>query len=211
MWNEAGASLSLAIDPAYYQTVWFRALCTATFVGLLWALYRYRVHHIERECNMRLEERVGERTRIARDLHDTLLQSFPGLLLEFQAARNLFARRPEEAMHRLDEAISSAEAAIPKAEMQFRIYAQDQKFAATWHTCLRRRDRNFRKLRRHTADAAFHITVEGPPRNLPAVLQDEVYRMAWELLRNAFCHARARRIELEIRYDLQKLRFTDPR
>jgi signal transduction histidine kinase len=72
VWNEAGASFDFPIAPAYYQTHWFEALCAAAFLTLLWGLYRYRLQQIAREYNVRLEERVGERTRLARDLHDTL-------------------------------------------------------------------------------------------------------------------------------------------
>jgi hypothetical protein len=88
VWNEAGASFDFSIDPAYYQTAWFQASCVAAFLGLLWALYRFRLHQIAQEFNARLEERVGERTRIARELHDTLLQSFQGLMLRFQVAHD---------------------------------------------------------------------------------------------------------------------------
>jgi len=79
VWNEAGDSLDFSIDPAYYQTTWFRASCIAAFFALLWALYRYRLYQIRQEFTARLEGRVGERTRIAGELHDTLLQSFQGL------------------------------------------------------------------------------------------------------------------------------------
>jgi signal transduction histidine kinase len=75
VWNETGDSFDFSIDPAYYQTRWFQGSCAAAFLALLWALYRYRLHQITREFNARLDER----TRIARDLHDTLLQSFHGL------------------------------------------------------------------------------------------------------------------------------------
>ena len=112
VWNEAGASFDFSIAPAYYQTAWFQASCAAAFLGLLWALYRYRLHQIAREFNARLEERVNERTRIARDLHDTLLQSFHGLMFRFQAARNMLPRRPEEAMQALDTALERTEQAI---------------------------------------------------------------------------------------------------
>ena len=61
---------------------------------------------------MTLEARVGERTRIARDLHDTLLQSFQGLLLKFQAASNLLPGRPLDAKQRLDSAVDQAAEAI---------------------------------------------------------------------------------------------------
>ena len=112
VWNEAGDSLDFSIDPAYYQTVWFRLSLVAAFFGLLWALYRYRLHQLAREFNAQLEGRVDERTRIARELHDTLLQSFQAALFEFQAARNLFSKGREEAIQTLDSAISTAQDAI---------------------------------------------------------------------------------------------------
>ena len=96
-WNATGASLDFSIAPAYYQTAWFRASCGAAFLLLVWTLYRYRLRQIRLAFNVRLEERVGERLRIARDLHDTLLQSFQGLLLRFQTARELLLTRPAEA------------------------------------------------------------------------------------------------------------------
>ena len=114
VWNEAGASLDFSIAPAYYQTNWFRASCVAAFLALLWALYRYRLHQISQEFNVRLEER-WERTRIARELHDTLLQSFQASLFQMQAARNLFSRRPEKAVQTLDEAINMTEGAITES------------------------------------------------------------------------------------------------
>ena len=81
VWNEEGVSLPILITPPWWGTNWFRALCAAVFLALLWAAYQLRVRQLARQFNMRLEERVGERTRIARDLHDTLLQSFHGILL----------------------------------------------------------------------------------------------------------------------------------
>src|SRR6266436_745566 len=66
VWNEAGEFLDFSIAPAYYQTNWFRLSCVAAFLALLWALYQLRLHQVARQFNMRLEERVNERTRIAR-------------------------------------------------------------------------------------------------------------------------------------------------
>src|SRR5262249_13811756 len=81
VWNETGASLDFAIAPAYYQTTWFRLSMVATFLLLLAGLHQLRLRRVARQVEVRMEERVNERTRIARDLHDTLLQSFQGLLL----------------------------------------------------------------------------------------------------------------------------------
>jgi signal transduction histidine kinase len=112
VWNEAGDSLDFSIDPAYYQTTWFQASCVAAFLALLWALYRYRLHQIAREFNAHLEGRVDERMRVARELHDTLLQSFQGSLLVMGAARNLLSRHPEQAGQTLDRAINMAAGAV---------------------------------------------------------------------------------------------------
>ena len=71
VWNEAGAALDFSIAPAFYQTPGFRASCAVAFLVLLWGLYRYRLYQLAREFNVSLEARVGERTRMARDLHDT--------------------------------------------------------------------------------------------------------------------------------------------
>ena len=112
VWNEAGATLEFSIAPAYYQTRWFHALVVASALALVWAAYRGRVRQVARQYQRRLDERVNERTRIARELHDTLLQSFHGLLLQFQTAAYLLPERPAEARAQLDGAIVHAARAI---------------------------------------------------------------------------------------------------
>ena len=84
VWNSTEAILPFEVEPALWQTWWFRVSCVVAFLVLLWALYQLRLRQVARQFNIRLEERVSERTRIARDLHDTLLQSFHGVLLRFQ-------------------------------------------------------------------------------------------------------------------------------
>jgi len=97
VWNEVGASLDFSIAPAYYQTAWFALSCVAAFLALLWALYQLRLGQVTAQVRQRIEGRFEERERIARELHDTLLQSFQGVLLCFQAAINLLPERPNEA------------------------------------------------------------------------------------------------------------------
>src|SRR4029077_11479186 len=117
IWNEAAAFLEFSIVPAYYQTAWFRLTCAAVSLLILWALYQLRLQQLHRQFNIGLEARVKERTRIARDLHDTLLQSLHGLMFEFQAARNMFDRRPEAALQALDGAIMGTERAITESQV----------------------------------------------------------------------------------------------
>src|SRR6202043_1682808 len=94
VWSETFAKLDFSVPPAYYQTNWFRALCASMLLSLLWATYHWRVQQLQHQFNMTLEARVGERTRIARELHDTLLQSAHGVLLRFQTVSQLLPDRP---------------------------------------------------------------------------------------------------------------------
>jgi signal transduction histidine kinase len=196
VWNEAGASFDFSIAPAYYQTTWFRALCAAAFLGLFWALYRYRLHEIAREFNARLEERVNERTRIAGELHDTLLQSFHGLMFRFQAARNIVLRRPDEAVQALDAALERTEQAIAEG----RNAIQGLRSSTTVSNELAQA---VTALGEELASdsARFHVVVQGPPGDLHPILRDEIYAIAREAVRNAFRHAQARHIEVEITYN----------
>ena len=97
LWDDTPAKLDFSVTPAYYQTNWFRALCAVFLLAMLWAAYQRRVRQLHHQFEMTLDARVGERTRIARELHDTLLQSFHGLLLRFQTAFQLLPERPVEA------------------------------------------------------------------------------------------------------------------
>ena len=203
VWNEEGAILDFSVAPAWYQTIWFRVSCVGGFVLLLWALYQLRLQQLERQFGMQVEARVNERTRIARDLHDTLLQSFQGLLMRFQAVSNELAEG--ELKQELDEAIDRATGAITEGRDAVQglrsSVVERNDLAAALGT-----------LGKELAAPAsqppeFTMQVEGAARDLHPILRDEVYRVAGEALRNAFRHADARRIEVEIRYDERVFRL----
>jgi signal transduction histidine kinase len=162
----------------------------------------------QRIVELRLEERVSERTRIARELHDTLLQSFHGLMFQFQAARNLLPRRPESAMQTLDEAISATEQAL--AEGRDAIHGLRPE-ATVEHDLAKLLTATGQELRgAHDMNGnipSFRVIVEGKPQVLSPTLEDEIYRIGREVIRNAFRHAAASHIEVEIRYDEDQLRL----
>jgi signal transduction histidine kinase len=108
-------SLPILITPPWWNTNWFRAIYAALFIGLLWATYQLRVRQLARDFSLRVEERVSERTRIARELHDTLLQSVQASLIQMQVARTLVFRQPEQAVGTLDHTISMTEGAIAES------------------------------------------------------------------------------------------------
>jgi len=201
VWNQSGASLEFSILPAYYQTAWFQAFSAAVFLLLLGAAYQLHVRQLRRQFAIRLEARLTERTRIARDLHDTLLQTLHGLMFRFQAARNMFARRPEEALEALDGAIRRTEEAIAES----RDAIQDLRVERAAPTDLRELLTATGQELETSVDGkenrpTFRLIVEGERRDLSVGIEDEVYRIGRELLRNAFQHADAKHIEAEIRY-----------
>ena len=207
VWNEKGDELDFSVAPAYYQTNWFRALCAAIFLAMLWALYQYRLHQVAQEFNLGLEARVSERTRIARELHDTLLQSLHGLLLRFQAASNLLPERPAEAKQRLDSAIDQAAQAITEGRDAVQVLRSSTIETNDLALAISALGKELAADETNRNSAVLQVAVEGTPRNLHPILRDEVYRIAGEALRNASRHAQARQIEVEIRYDERELRL----
>ena len=206
VWNEQGDALEFSVLPAYYQTNWFRALCAAAFMASLWAAYQLRVRRLQREYNSAIEARVNERTRIARELHDTLLQSLQALLFQYQAARNLFAAGSERGMQVLDATLDRTEQAIAESRDAIRDIRSDNVAQNALPELLTMAGTELAESQGDHALPAFGVTVEGERRTLMPVIREETYRIALELLRNAFHHANAHRIEAEIRYDDDTLR-----
>jgi len=211
-WSEPGASVRIEILPPFWGTWRFQSACGILILVSLWFAYRLRLQQITWKFNMRLEERVGERTRIARELHDTLLQSFQGLLFRFQAARNMLPRRPDEAIQVLDAAISRSEQAIAEGRNTIQGLRSEPSAHSDLEHLLTATGQELAGSQEANRDSAIiRVTVEGGQQTLSPILQDEVYRIAREVLRNAFLHAGARQIEAEIRYDdrLFRLRIRD--
>ncbi len=212
VWSNEGATLDFSVAPGWYQTIWFRVSCLAGLVLLLWALYQLRLQQLQRQFNMTLDARVGERTRIARELHDTLLQSLHGLMFRFQAARNMLPGRPEQAMQALDGAIARTEQAITESRGAIRDLRSEQVAQSDLVELLTAMGQELTTFEDANRDSpVFRVIVEGERRSLSPVLHEEVYWIARELLRNAFRHAGAHRIEAEIRYEdhLFRLRVRD--
>jgi len=206
LWSDNTATAAFTVLPAFYQTNWFRALCAMFLLGLLWAAYQWRVLQLHHQFEMTLEARVGERTRIARELHDTLLQSFHGLLLRFQTVSQLLPERPVEAKDKLDNAIEQAAEAITEG----RDAVQGLRDSITQANDLALAISTLGE--ELVADStghrpAFRVAVEGQSRDLHPILRDEVYKIAAEALRNAFLHANAKQVEVEIRYDDERFRL----
>ena len=206
VWNDEGTFLDFSVAPAYWQTNWFRAASVALFIAMLWMLHRVRLKQQAHEFEVALDARVNERTRIARDLHDTLLQSAHGLLLRFQTVSQLLPERPLDAKQKLDSAIDQTADFITEARDEVQglreSTVQGNDLALAISTLGEELATDSPSQR-----PGFRVAVEGEARDLHPILRDETYRIAAEALRNAFQHAQARKIEVEIRYDDEQFRL----
>jgi signal transduction histidine kinase/ligand-binding sensor domain-containing protein len=205
-WQESSA-LALEQLPFFYQTWWFMVLGSLAALSLVLFVYRLRVSQAVDRIQAGFQQRIDERTRIARDLHDTLLQSFQASLIQMQRARNHFSRSPEEAIRTLDTAIGSAGQAIAEGRDAIQDLRPTRTPQSDLEHLLNVAGQELAEANANGTPPAFRVTVEGSHRSLSPIVHDEIYRIGRELLRNAFRHAQASRIEAEIRYDNRKLRL----
>ena len=202
VWNAEGATLDFRVEPAWYQTIWFRVSCVGGFVLLLWALYQLRLQQLQRQFNMTLEARVGERNRIARDLHDTLIQSVDGLMLRIQTA--LTEPDPKRSRLMIEKALDSADEVMLEGRQRV--------------TALRPEATTVKELSEALASygqglsedhpATFSVALLGSPKDVDAFVRDEAYSIGREALGNAFQHADATKIEVEVTYDRRVVHMT---
>lgn len=202
VWNDTGASLSITIAPRYYQTPWFMVLCVVLGVSLLWIAYLLRLRHLSAQIRERLQERHRERERIARELHDTLLQSVQGLILRFHAVAESLGRDApshaamERVLNRADDVMGEARNRVldlrrvqRSGQLPDMLAELGQELASD-----------------HPAE--FRLAVEGAVRDLDLMVCDEVYRIAREAVLNAFQHARAQHVGVDLVYAADELHVT---
>jgi signal transduction histidine kinase/ligand-binding sensor domain-containing protein len=211
VWDRTGILYNVTQRPYFYQTTWFAVVSVSALLFLLFAVYLIRVRQIIRQTHVRHEERLVERERIARELHDTLLQSFQGLTLHFQRARNLLPERASEAMRTLDRALDGAEQAIVEGRDAIRDLRSPAPAAHGLAEEITSLGEELVANDNNRDPVQFRVVVEGSAQTLHPNVHIEIFRIAREALRNAFSHSQARRIETEVAYgsNLFRLRVRD--
>jgi len=197
-WTGQEAAYNFTVAPAVWQTWWFQ-LALAAGLGLLATLiFHWRMRQMTERLNLRFEERLAERTRIAQDLHDTLLQGFLSASMQLHvAAEQLPSDSPVRPS--LDHILGLMQQVNQEGRNTLRGLRSDSRGGLTLEQFFSRVPQDLAS--QHAAShPAFRIIVQGQARALHPVILDEVYRIGREAIVNAFLHARATRIEVEVEY-----------
>ena len=194
VWNETGASLDFEIRSAFYQTAWFFGVSVAAISLLLWTGYRLRVRQIAAQMNARFEERLAERARIARELHDTLLQNIAGLALQLGGLSKT-VKEPASMKDRLHDLRQQAEEWLHDARESVWDLRAPLSEGQDFEVAVRKTVHPLAM-----GKAQLDVTVSGVRRSLPSKVQEHLLRISQEAVRNAIQHGGAKQIKMNIDY-----------
>ncbi len=201
IWNSAEAIVPLEVEPAFWQNWWFRLLGMCVFVLTLAALHRQRLRQMTSQLDLRFEERLLERTRIAQELHDTLLQGFLSASMQLHVA---LGRLEEHSSAKAP--LSRAIELMGKASREGRTALRGLRSSQLDHLTLEQAFSSIPQELSVPEETRLRVTVEGHRHPLRPVLRDDVYRIGREAIVNAFRHSGAENVEVEIEYKAHQLR-----
>jgi len=199
----ASKALELTILQPWWQATWFHLIVGLLLVVAMLLAYRLRVRQVMQRLEIRLDARVAERTRIARELHDSLLQGFHGLMFRLQAVRNLLPSRPDEAAEVLDEALRRGDDTVAMAREAVTDLRTFGGTSLDLETALRMMMQDVAAPYRDDPPEC-HVTVEGIPHPMIPLVRDDVLQIAREAVRNALQHAHAKRVQIDVNWGAQR-------
>jgi len=195
VWNETGAVLDFTVDAAWYQTLWFRLLCISLVVAIVWLVYRLRVRQIALAMNQRFDERLDERTRLARDFHDTLLQTIQGSKMVADDA--LEESADPDRMH---QALEKLSAWMSQATVEGRAALHSLRASTVQRNDLAEALRRAAESDLVPPTMSISFSAVGTASEMHPIVRDEIYRIGYEAIRNAATHSGASQLDVELRY-----------
>jgi signal transduction histidine kinase len=201
------AALTFEIDPLWWQTWWFRLSLAAGGIACILALYALRMRQVTSRINLRFQERLAERTRIAQELHDTLLQGFLSASMQVHVAADSLPDN-SSAKPTLTRALELMRQVVDEGRNAVRGLRSSPSVSLDLEHAFSRIQQELATGPQAGAQADFRVIVEGEHRPLHPVLRDEIYRIGREALVNAFRHAHAKKIEMELNYSSKRLCVT---
>jgi signal transduction histidine kinase len=206
LWNESGATVDFELLPAFYQTRWFLLLCALVLIILAWGAYRLRVWQVTAQLHGRFEERLKERTRIAQELHDSLIQDVMGISLQIEVTDELLPK-DFPAKRSLSRALALCKSALDGGRRALNDLRAVSLSAAGVVKSFSELANEYTK----NAGPEIDVIVEGRERPLNAAAGHEVLQVGRQAVTNALQHAHARKIHLLLSYGEQhfELRVQD--
>jgi ligand-binding sensor domain-containing protein/signal transduction histidine kinase len=203
VWSSDEAALAFQVDPLTWQTWWFQLSLVAACVACMLLLYRMRMRQVTSRINMRFQERLAERTRIAQELHDTLLQGFLSASMQVHVAADSL---PDDSRVKptLTRALELMRQVVEEGRNAVRGLRSSQSVSLDLEHAFSRIQQELVTADHIGEEIDFRVIVEGEQKPLNPVLRDEVYRIGREALVNAFRHAHAKTIEMELKYSSQR-------
>ena len=202
IWNGAEAMIEFEIEPVFWQTWWFRLSCLAAIVLATVVSYRLRMRRLTRQLNMRFEDRLAERTRVAQDLHDTLLQGFLGASMQLDVVAD---QLPSDSPARpsLDRVLQLMRRVIDEGRTAVKGLRSSDSGSKDLAESFARIPQEIALLE----SVDYQVKVEGSLRPLHPVIHDDAYRIGREAVVNAFRHSRASNVEVILEYGSKRLRI----
>ena len=202
VWNEVGATLTFNILPAWYQTAWFRVFYIAAAMAGLYTLYLFRLRQVTHQVRRQMAARLEERERIARDLHDTLLQGIQGLILKVDAAaRQMPIQEPFR--QSIAKALDYGDEVMAEGRDRVRSLRGSTESLSDLPAAFQR----VAEETPHDGALLFKTVAEGEMRELHPLVLEESFLIGREALINALRHSQGLKVEVEIRYDAKQFRL----
>ena len=201
LWNGSEAAIGFEVEPTLWQTWWFRWVCVLCAGLATLVVYRLRMHQLTQLLNVRFEERLAERTRIAQELHDTFLQGLLSVSMQLQVAMD---QLPEKSPARgtMNRVLEVMGPVIEEGRNTIRGLRSSIENPDDLTGSLSRIPQELDK-----PGVDFRVVVEGAPLPLSPAIRDDVYRIGREALVNAFRHSQASNIDLHLEYSATQLRI----
>jgi signal transduction histidine kinase/ligand-binding sensor domain-containing protein len=200
LWNTAGADFALRVDPYFYQTKWFALLCLICAMLMVWSAHRLKMRRVV----SRLQLIAAERTRFSRELHDSLLQGFSGVVFLLEAASRQFSTAPELSKQRLDRAVDQADRSLREA----REMIASMRIPALENHTLAEALRTTVEPMVSGIEVDLQFQVKGRPQQAPYNVEANLFMLAREAVTNALNHASPSRIRVELCYTPKELHLT---
>jgi signal transduction histidine kinase len=180
---------------AWFQTRWLLGLCFLCSAFLIFVLYRLRVHQIQKSLSACFDERLAERTQVAREFHDTFLQTLQGSKLV-----------ADDALENSSDLVQMRRAMEHLSDWLGQAVQEGRAAQISLPTSTTQKDDLAEAFKRATEEGRLFgpievsVYVTGHPKEMHPLIRDELYRVGYEAIRNAYSHSKGSRLEVGLKY-----------